>query len=260
MSKITPQDRPTFKVAHWFRCHKLVERETFLTFQTRFEEIVNTIVNTSDEDDFWKFVRSLFDFDDYADCVPINAANLSVVPNPVQLFLNSLALDWNRDISIQKRIKPFVYTIQVARTLIAAQLNVEPELVAFQRNGSDPNAVINNGMDFQPGDEVVVWNENHPTGGDVAWKIRKDRFPNINIVVLDLEGEQDQDKIVQKFLAKVNKHTRLVAFSEVSEFLRPLRFNSSSSSVVNRVLDPALFPAVKFFITPTLVLGSLVLM
>ena len=158
-------------------------------------------------------------FDDYADCVPINAANLSDLFHSVQVFLNSLALDWNRDISIQKRIKPFVYTIQVARTLVAAQLNVEPELLAFVRNGSDPNAVINNGMTFEHGDEVIVWNENHPTGGEVAYRIRKDRFPNINIVVLDLEGEQDQDKIVQKFLAKVNKHTKLVHFSEVSEFL-----------------------------------------
>ena len=177
---------------------------------------MNTIVNCRDEDELWKYVRSLFDFDDYADTVPINAANLSITFNAVQLCMNAMALDWNRDISIQKRIKPFVYTIQAARALIASQLNIEPELLAFQRNGSDPNAVINNGMDFNPGDEVVVWNENHPTDGEVAWKIRKDRFPNINIVVLDLEGETDEDKIVQKFLSKVNKHTRLVTFSEVS--------------------------------------------
>ena len=216
MSKITPQDRPTFKVAHLYDTHGLISRETFLNFQTTFEEIVNTIVNCRDDVELWKYVRSLFEFDDYADTVPINAANLSITFNAVQVFMNAMALDWNRDISIQKRIKPFVYTIQAARALIASQLNIEPELLAFQRNGSDPNAVINNGMDFNPGDEVVVWNENHPTDGEVAWKIRKDRFPNINIVKLDLEGETDEDKIVQKFLSKVNEHTRLVTFSEVS--------------------------------------------
>ena len=216
MSEITPQDRPTFKIAHWYRCQNLVGRENFLLFQKQFEEIVNTIVNTSDPKELWKYVRSLFDYDDFADCVPINAANLSIIFHPVQLFLNALALDWNRDISIQKRKKPFVNTIQIARQLIAGQLNVPPELVAFVRNGSDPNAVINNGLTFKQGDEVVVWNENHPTGGEVAWKIRKDRFPNINIVVLDLEGEKDPTKIVDKFLAAVNSQTRLVAFSEVS--------------------------------------------
>ena len=178
--------------------------------------IVNCRVG-KDEDDLWRYVRSLFAFDDYADCVPINAANLSVIFNAVQVSMNSMALDWNRDISIQKRIKPFVFTIQAARTLIASQLNVEPDLIAFCRNGSDTNAVINNGMDFKQGDEVVVWSENHPTDGEVGWKIRQNRFPHLNLVVLDLEGEQDEDKIVQKFLAKVNKRTRLVTFSEVSQ-------------------------------------------
>ena len=215
MNKISPQDRPTFKVAHLYRSHGLISRETFLAFQTKFEEIVNTIVNCNDEDELWIYVRSLFDFDDYADTVPINAANLSITFDAVQRCMNAMALDWNRDISLQKRTKPFVYTIQAARALIASQLNIEPELLAFQRNGSDPNAVINNGMDFNHGDEVVVWNENHPTGSAVAWKIRQNRFPNINIVELDLEGEQDEDKIVQKFLSKVNKHTRIVVFSEV---------------------------------------------
>ena len=218
MNKITPQDRPTFKVAFLYRSHGLISRETFIAFQTTFDEIVNTIVNCSDEDELWKYVRSLFAFDDYADTVPINAANLSITFNAVQVCMNSMALDWNRDISIQKRKQPFVYTIQEARALIASQLNIEPQLLAIQRNGSDPNAVINNGMDFNPGDEVVVWNENHPTNGDVAWKIRQNRFPNINIVVVDLEGEQDEERIVQKFLSKVNEHTRIVTFSEVSCF------------------------------------------
>ena len=123
------------------------------------DKIVNTIVNIKvcrDDDDLSKYVRSLFAFDDYADCVPINAANLSVTFNAVQVSMNAMALGWNRDISIQKRIKPFVFPIQAARNLIASQLNIEPDLLAFCRNGSDPNAVINNGLDFNPGDEVVV--------------------------------------------------------------------------------------------------------
>ena len=100
MNRITPQERPTFKVAHSYRSHGFISRETFLSFQKTFEEIVTTIVNIKvckDEDDLWKYVRSLFAFDDYADCVPINATNLSVVFNAVQLSMNAMALDWNRE-------------------------------------------------------------------------------------------------------------------------------------------------------------------
>ena len=220
MAEFILQDRPTFKVAHWYRCHGLVDRDNFLAFEKTFGEIINTLSTIPDNDKLWNYVRSLFAYEDYADCVPINAANLSILFHPVQVFLNCIGMDWNKDISIQKRIKPFVHTIQFARALIAKQLNVEPKLVAFLRNGSDPNAVISNGLDFAPGEQVLVWNENHPTGGEVAWKIRRERFQNIDIKVLDLEGETDPTKIVEKFLRKVNEKTKLVAFSEVSEYIK----------------------------------------
>ena len=210
-----PENRPMFQVARLYRAHGLISRETFLSFEKTFVEIVTTINSLSNDDKLWEYVRSLFAFDDYADCVPINAANLSITFDAVQHCMNAMALDWNRDISLQKRTKPFVYTIQAARTLIASQLNVEPDLLAICRNGSDSNAVINNGMDFHPGDEVVVWNENHPTDGEVGWKIRQNRFKNLKLVVCDLEGEKDDGKIVEKFLSYVNDKTRLVTFSEV---------------------------------------------
>ena len=211
-----PENRPMFQVARMYRAHGLISRETFLSFEKTFAEIVNTINSLSNDDEkLWEYVRTLFAFDDYADCVPINAANLSITIDAVQRCMNAMALDWNRNISIQKRSKPFVYTIKAARELIASQLKVKPELLALCRNGSDPNAVITNGMDFDPDDEVLVWSENHPTAGDVAWKIRQNRFSDLKLHVLDLEGEQDEEKIVQKFLSKVNKNTRVVTFSEV---------------------------------------------
>lgn len=215
-----PENRPTFQVARLYRAHGLISRETFLSFEKTFVEIVTTINNLLRENEkLWEYVRTLFAFDDYADCVPINAANLSITIDAVQRCMNAMALDWNRDISLQKRSKPFVYTINAARKLIASQLNVEPELLALCRNGSDPNAVINNGMDFEPGDEVLVWSENHPTDSDVAWKIRQNRFPNLNLRVFYTEEVLDAEEIVRKFLTHVNDKTRLVTFSEVCFFV-----------------------------------------
>ena len=67
----------------------------------------------------------MFDFDDYADTVPINAGNLFVTFDAVQRLMNTMALDWNRDISYPKRFQAFVYTM---------------------KSDSDPKAVINNGL------------------------------------------------------------------------------------------------------------------
>ena len=155
---------------------------------------------------FYRYVRSLFYFDDFADCVPINAANLSIIFHPVQECMNAMASQWNRDISIQKRRTPFVYTIQTARALIASQLNAAPEDIAILRNGSDPNAVINNGLDYNPGDNIVLFDQNHPTNSaDTAFAIRKLRFPNITCRTVSLTGLTDPSKqtIIDAFLGKV---------------------------------------------------------
>ena len=73
---IAPQDRPILEVAFWYRW--LISRETLIAFQKTYDEIVNTILTCQDEDERWKFMRSMFDFDDYVDTFPINAANLPV--------------------------------------------------------------------------------------------------------------------------------------------------------------------------------------
>ena len=52
----------------------------------------------------WDAVRDMFDFDDYADVVPINAANLCPSFHAVQEYVNQMGIDMNKDVSIQKSI------------------------------------------------------------------------------------------------------------------------------------------------------------
>lgn len=58
-------------------------------------------------------------------------------------------------------------------------------------------------MDFDFDDEVFVWSENYLIVGDVVWKICQNCF-KLNFKVCDLEGEKDDEKIVDKFLEFVN--------------------------------------------------------
>ena len=80
------------KIAPSSRCPSgtagFVSRETFIAFQKTYDEIVNTLFTCQDEDERWKFMRSMFDFDDYADTVPINAANLPVTFDAVQRLMS----------------------------------------------------------------------------------------------------------------------------------------------------------------------------
>ena len=195
-------------------------RDSFLEFQSEFETIVNTINNANDEE-LWAYVASLFGVSDYADCVAINSANLSICWAPVVSCLNKMNTDWNRDISIQKREKIFVPIISLARDVIAEQLNVPSETVAICRGSSEANSIINNGLDFKDPvrNQVVVWSENHPTNSTIAWSIRQQRFTGMEIVEVDTTGKslEDEEKIVAYFKKKIDpEKTRIVSFSQVS--------------------------------------------
>ena len=214
---IVATERPTFKIAHLLRSRGIVSRDTFLVFQKNFEAIVEKM-NEEDVDKFWLNVRSLFGFEDYADCVPINSANLAITWAPLVQCLNAMTIDWNRDISIQKRENVFVSIISTARALIAKQLNVDAFDVAVLRGSSEANSVIHGGLDWEgERNEVVLWWENHPTNDTVAWGTRQLRYPNMKIINVETEignVAQIHEKIVG---AVIKGKTRLVSFSSVSD-------------------------------------------
>lgn len=49
---------------------------------------------------------------------------------------------------------------------MAEYLGARPEEIAIVRNTSEGNNMVINGLTFEPGDEVIIWDENHPTATD----------------------------------------------------------------------------------------------
>ena len=58
---------------------------------------------------------------------------------------------------------------------MAAQIGAAPDEIALTRNTSEGNSIITNGLNFKPGDEIVIWDQNHVTNNE-AWDIRAKRF------------------------------------------------------------------------------------
>lgn len=101
-------------------------------------------------------IRELFAYDenDPNDVVPINTANFAPTFRDVQLLMNQLNLQLNKNISIQNRVNVLGLVIDEARDLIATQLGVTSHEIALMRNGTEANNNINNGQILQPTDEV----------------------------------------------------------------------------------------------------------
>ena len=146
--------------------------------------------------------------------VPMNAANLC--PSPVQVAetVSSLTRSIDVDCSFQNRER-FAEDLGRARSAVANQIGVEADEVALVRNTSEANNIINNGLDLGAGDEVVLWDQNHPTN-NVAWAVRARRrgFTLKHVTVPPTPS--DTEELIEPFRQAITPNTRVLALTHAS--------------------------------------------
>ncbi len=149
-----------------------------------------------------------------ADRVPMNAANLCPMPTAIASAVNRFATDLQRDMSAgnRRRIEGFK---ESARTGIARQLGVDPDEVAIVRNTSEANSIVVQGLDLASGDEVLLWDQNHPSN-HLAWRVRarRDGFAVREFAVP--AGAASIDEAVDAVITAVTPRTRVVSFTHIS--------------------------------------------
>ncbi|MGI9626325.1 MAG: aminotransferase class V-fold PLP-dependent enzyme [Longimicrobiales bacterium] len=166
----------------------------------------------ADDEAYWELVRGSFSFSE--DHVPMNAANLCPSTRAVAERVFELTLDIDQDCSFNNRRK-FNALREESRTLVAAQLRVSAEEIALVRNTSEANNTINNGIALGTGDEVVIWDQNHPTN-NVAWDVRAARFGAVirRVAVPDSPGTADD--LIGPFVDALSDRTRVLSLTHVS--------------------------------------------
>ena len=165
-----------------------------------------------DEETFWLQVRNQFAFTENA--VPMNAANLCPSFRAVTDSVEHFTADVDRDCSFNNRAK-YTNLLERCRSRIASQLNVSADEIALVRNTSEANNMINNGLPLEAGDEILLWNQNHPTN-NVAWDVRAKRFGlNINKVETPTAPTSEQE-LLEAFTRKFGPNTRVLAITQIS--------------------------------------------
>ena len=160
----------------------------------------------------WEEVRRQFAFRD--ERVPLNAANLCPSPRVVAERVRELTRDIDVDCSFPNRAK-FGPLTEQSRQAVAAQLGVTPDEIALVRNTSEANNVINAGIPLAAGDEVVVWDQNHPTN-NVAWEVRAARYGLSVAKVTTPAAPSGVDELVGVFERALTPRTRVLALTHVS--------------------------------------------
>lgn len=163
--------------------------------------------------DAWAALRRDFRFSRAA---PLNAANLCPALTPVLEQQQRLTEQLSADVDFLNRRDVVRGELAAARRSCANLLGVgAADSLAFVRNTSEANAVIVSGLDLGPGDEVLLWQENHASNYR-SWHYRHQRHPfRVRTLALDAATLSDAD-IVEAFVAALNRRTRVVSFSQLS--------------------------------------------
>ncbi|MDP6992805.1 MAG: aminotransferase class V-fold PLP-dependent enzyme, partial [Woeseiaceae bacterium] len=107
------------------------------------------------------------------DSVPMNAANICPMPVTVSEAYAEYArqLDLSLSTASRRGVEAFK---EEARGRIAGMLGTSADEIAIVRNTSEANNTIVQGMPLKGGDEVVLWDQNHPSNS-VAWEVQAAR-------------------------------------------------------------------------------------
>jgi isopenicillin-N epimerase len=171
-------------------------------------------LNPSPHDEaFWTRVRAQFPLDE--GLTLMNAANLCPSPYPVQQAVFRHTRDVDGDASFQNRAK-FGGLKEEAREALAEYLGASTREIAITRNTSEGNNSVVNGLELGPGDEVMIWDQNHPTN-NISWDVRaRRRGFTVRRISTPWGEEATEDSLMAPFVEAMGSNTRVLAFSHIS--------------------------------------------
>ena len=161
---------------------------------------------------YWRDVKSQFIVRD--GLIMMNAANLCPAPRTVVDAVTHATRDLDGDVSFQNRDK-FNKLWTETRARLARFINAAEDEIAIVRNTSEANNIVVGGVPLKAGDDVLLFDENHPTN-NVAWDVRAARYGftvrRVKVDPVSMDGQAVADAFRQALLP----NTRVLAITDVS--------------------------------------------
>jgi selenocysteine lyase/cysteine desulfurase len=126
----------------------------------------------------------------------------------------------DRHVEIDRQIAEFPYDpflfekTKEVRSQIAEFVNASPEEVFFTHSTSEGMNIFAHGLDWQPGDEVILARHEHPGGYQPYETLEKRR--GIKIVWIDIPiRPSSTDQVIDAYRKAITPKTRLIVISHV---------------------------------------------
>ena len=161
---------------------------------------------------YWENLKKQFTVPE--DRVMMNAANLCPSPIVVQERVRELMNALNKDVSFQYR-SLFTTLRKKSVAMLAQFVGADENEIGITRNTSESNCMIAHGLDLKPGDEIITWEQNHPSNREV-WLSQARRLGfTVKSISVPADPASVND-LLQPFIKAITPNTKLIAFSHLS--------------------------------------------
>src|SRR4030095_966599 len=178
------------------------------------ERIDSPLPAPSPEDEqYWNLVKKKFMVPN--NLLMVNAANLCPSPISIVEQVNNHTKEFlGKNVSFQYRT---VFSDARARSLsmLAEFLGVSKSEIGITRNTSESNTIVVNSLDLKAGDEVVIWDQNHPSAR-ITLEQRASRYGFIVKKVNLPVNPSSPGELIDLFSKSITNKTKLFAFSHIS--------------------------------------------
>ncbi|HTH57927.1 MAG TPA: aminotransferase class V-fold PLP-dependent enzyme [Cyclobacteriaceae bacterium] len=164
------------------------------------------------DETYWEGIKKQFAPADKL--VMMNAANLCPSPTVVNDRVVEFVKAMSRDVSFQYRAK-FVVHRKRSIELLSQFVGAGADEIGITRNTSESNCNIVHGLDLKAGDEVIVWDQNHPSNRE-SWMNQAKRT-GFTVVKVSVPAQPQSAKdLIEPFAKAITPNTRLISFSHIS--------------------------------------------
>ncbi|HZY82330.1 MAG TPA: aminotransferase class V-fold PLP-dependent enzyme [Cyclobacteriaceae bacterium] len=164
------------------------------------------------DEKYWAGIKSQFMVPE--NLVMMNAANLCPSPKSVYNKMKSYQDQLSGDVSMQYRAV-FADRRKKSVELLSKFINAEAAELGITRNTSESNCTIINGLDLKAGDEVILWDQNHPSNKEM-WQKRAVRSGLVIKLVTTPVNPSSPAELLSAFEKAFTSKTKMIAFSHIS--------------------------------------------
>ncbi len=169
-------------------------------------------VGSPADERYWEMVKKQFSVP--SKLTMMNAANLCPSPYFVNDLVSATLQNLSKDVSFQFRHQ-FAEKRAKALEALSAFVGCAKEEIGIVRNTTEGNTIIVTGLDFKPGDEIILWDQNHPSN-NIAWEQRAKRSGFTIKKVTVPVAPKSADELIAPFAKAITTKTRLLSFSHIS--------------------------------------------